>query len=297
MSIDCANLCRNRFRDPRKAGFTITELLVVIAAISLLLGLMLHAVTAVRSDANRTVEMAAARSLGVAWAGYAMDNRGRVLPGYASGFRARDGDGEWVDTQTAPVAVKRWPLRLATYLSNDFASLYPGALASQLDQLASSPTEELLYSVSVHPAFGLNSVFVGGDENYGGFSDVFNETFGDFYVTGVSSIKRPENLVVFATTRSEAAGPTGSGEIREGFFRALPPAWLLPLWSDEHDPETAESSGFLSDRHREADGQDVCIVTTADGGVATETIEELRDMRRWSNRARNQTDALQPQGP
>ena len=62
-------------------------------------------------------------------------------------------------------------------------------------------------------------------------------------------------------------------------------------------PETAESSGFLSDRHREADGQDVCIVTTADGGVATETIEQLRDMRRWSNRARNQTDALQPQGP
>lgn len=278
-------------------GFTLTELLIVVAAISLLLALVIHVATAVRSDSYRASEMAAARSLGVAWNSYALDHRGRVLPGYAGGFRARDVTGEWVDTQTTPIAANRWPLRLAPYLGHDFASMYSGPVAKVLDELSASPTEEVLYAVSVHPAFGLNSVFVGGDENYGGFSEVFRETFGDFYIRRLSSIRRPDQLVVFATSHSEEAGPSGDGGLYEGFFRVLPPSWVSPLWASVHDPEDPTSSGFLSDRHRQAGGESVCITVTADGGVAAETVESLRDMRRWSNLARHRNDVLGATGP
>ena len=297
MRIQGPKCAGNRPQGAWTGGFTLVELLVVVTAISLLLALVLHVATAVRNDAVRTNEMSAARSLATAWNGYSMDHRGRVLPGYAGGFRARDAAGEWVDTQTTPIAANRWPLRLAPYLGHDFASMYSGPVARELDQLAATPTEEILYAVSVHPAFGLNSVFVGGDENYGGFSEVFRQTFGDYYVTRLSSIKRPDRLVVFATAHGEDGGPSGGGGLVEGFFRVLPPSWLTPLWADEHDPEDPASSGFLSDRHRRTGGERVCIVTTADGGVATETIESLRDMQRWSNVARHRDDVIEAQGP
>ena len=270
-------------------GFTIVELLVVVASIGLILSLLIYAVGAVRGDASRTSEMSAARSLGTAWNTYALDHRGRVLPGYVEGFKTRDEDGNIIDSQSDPIASMRWPLRLAPYVGNDFRALYSGPTARYLSELSVLPREDILYSVSVLPAFGLNSVFVGGDKNYLGFNDLALDTFGDFYVERLASIKRPDQLVVFATARCASSGPNGDGTISEGFFRVLPPLWVSPEWDDEYDPDDVNSAGFLSPRHRNGN-DDVCIVTTADGGVSTETIESLRDMRKWYNDADHSLD-------
>ena len=267
-----------------RRGFTIVELLTTIGAIVLLIAIVIHAATAAKTGADRATESVAARTLGVAWTTYATDHRGAILPGYAEGFRARGADGEWIDTQTVPVAAKRWPLRLAPYLGHDLASFYSGPEADRVAELADAPSDEALYAVSAYPSFGLNSVFVGGDENHGGFSPIFEQTFGRFYATRLSTVRHPDRLTVFATSRTDEAAPGVTGDIREGFFRVLPPSWASPLWSDVYDPEDPASAGFLSPRHAQH-GDDVAITTTVDGAVSTATIDELRDMRRWSDQA------------
>lgn len=277
--------------DVAARGFTIVELLTSLLAIVVLIGLVVHASTSVRRGADRASEMAAARSLGIAWSSYAMDHRGSILPGYASGFRARDAAGEFIDTSTAEVAAQRWPLRLAPYLGHDFAALYSGPARNELSELASGPTEDLLYRVSVRPSFGLNSVFVGGDLNFGGFSDIMRQTFGDFYARGLSSVRHPDRLVVFST--SHAADPSLFSGVQEGFFRVLPPAWTSPIWTEEYDAEDPATHGFVSPRHQVGDNE-VAITTTVDGAVSTRTIEELRDLRRWSNLADSADWTMQP---
>ena len=276
-----------------RRGFSLVELLVAIGTISVLIALVFHAATSVRSGASKATEMASARGLITAWTGYSTDNRGSILPGYASGFRGRDAAGEWLDVSTADVAVMRWPLRLAPYLGHDFAALFSGDSRDALDALADAPTESRLYTVSVAPAFGLNSVFVGGDENYGGSSEIFTQTFGNFYVTKLSRIRKPSELGVFFTSQGLSSL---TGRVQQGFFRVLPPAWTLPLWSDEYDPANPASAGFVSPRHTEG-AKDVAIVATADGGVSTDTIDDLRDMRRWCELADSPDWLMTPVGP
>ncbi len=278
-------------------GFTIIELLTGIAAVAILMAVVIHAGTAVRTASERVSEMAAARALGIAWTGYAMDHRGAVLPGYASGFEAVDANGESIATQTVPIAARRWPLRLAPYLGHDLASLYSGPHRDYATEIASLPDDESLYAVSAFPSFGMNSVFVGGDENFGGYSGIFLETFGRFYVDRLSSVRRPDRLITFATSRTNESTPGSTGPIREGFFRVLPPAWTLPLWADEYDPADPASVGFVSPRHRQSESEEVAIVTTVDGSVSTSTIDELRDLRRWSNAASDADWVMEPIGP
>ena len=275
-------------------GFTIVELLTSLLAIVVLIGLVIHASTSVRRGADRASEMASARSLGIAWSSYAMDHRGAILPGYAAGFRARNAAGEFIDTSTAEVAAQRWPLRLAPYLGHDFAALYSGPARNELSELTSGPTADLLYRVSVRPSFGLNSVFVGGDQNFGGFSDIMRQTFGDFYARGLSTVRRPDRLVVFSTSHAE--DPSLFSGVQEGFFRVLPPAWTSPIWSEDDDPEDPTAHGFVSARHQVGD-EPVAITTTVDGAVATRTVHELRDLRHWSNLADSADWTMQPIGP
>lgn len=287
----------HRFAHPQapvlRRGFSLVELLVAIGTIAVLVALVFHAATSVRSGASKASEMASARGLITAWTGYSTDNRGSVLPGYASGFRGRDASGEWLDVSTADVAVMRWPLRLAPYLGHDFAALFSGDSREALDGLADSPVDSRLYTVSVAPAFGLNSVFVGGDENYGGGSEIFTQTFGDFYSTQLSRIRNPSALGVFLTSRSISSV---TGRVEEGFFRVLPPAWTMPLWDTEFDSNDPTSAGFVSPRHEEG-ARDVAIVATADGGVVTNTIDELRDMRRWCDQADSADWLMTPTAP
>ncbi|MBC02329.1 MAG: hypothetical protein CMJ34_03355 [Phycisphaerae bacterium] len=270
-----------RFSPVPRRGFSLVELLVAIGTVALLVALVIHAAGSVRSGASKASEMAAARALITAWTGYATDNRGSVLPGYASGFRGRDASGEWLNVSTADVAVMRWPLRLAPYLGHDFAALFSGESRDTLDAIASASTASGLYTVSVAPAFGLNSVFVGGDENYGGSTEIFTDTFGDFYATRLSTIRNPDELGVFFTSQSRSSV---TGDVQQGFFRVLPPAWTTPLWSAEFDPEDPVTAGFVSPRHTEG-AREVAIVANVDGGIVTNTIDELRDMRRWCDLA------------
>ena len=279
----------------RTAGFTLVELLVVIGLVAVLSALVMHAMSALRESSQRVSEMSAARTLGQAWNSYAIDNSGRVLPGYHyDQFEVTDAFGnDWMPSGEEGeelILVKRWPWRLAGYLGSNLKALYTDVTDMRLDQLSGEERNSLLYQVSVAPSFGMNSVYVGGDENYGGFSDIMLETFGQFYVDRLSKVRHADDLIVFTTARGTNGVPgSPDAETVEGYFRVLPPAYAQPLWDGEFDDADPGSAGNVSPRH----GGDA-ITVTVDGRVATESIEELRDMRKWCDKAGSSDWLLTP---
>lgn len=65
---------------PRLSGFTLLELLVVIAVLSILTGLLLPALTAARTAARNTQCKSNLRQLALGFVAYAAENRGAMMP-------------------------------------------------------------------------------------------------------------------------------------------------------------------------------------------------------------------------
>lgn len=73
----------------RRRGFTLIEVLVVVALIATLLGMLLPAMGSARGSAARVLCMSNQRQLVTAWLMYASDHRGRALPHLAPGTSQR----------------------------------------------------------------------------------------------------------------------------------------------------------------------------------------------------------------
>ena len=195
------------------AGFTLVELLVVLAILALVLSALLPVLSRMRTASERAREIAAARELVGAWQQYAQDSNGAVLPGYKSGLPAYDADRNPIATQTIGVTANRWVWRLAPYIGHNFDALYLGEHERVLRELETTDISNYLYQTSVFPSFGLNSVWVGGDENYGGFSSAFLGLYGKFYVTRLSEIAQPASLILGLGPRRTTRTIPRRGEI------------------------------------------------------------------------------------
>jgi prepilin-type N-terminal cleavage/methylation domain-containing protein len=64
---------------PRRHGFTMTELLVVIGLIAILASMLLPVIRKTRAAAHTTVCLSNLRQMGVAWQMYVAENHGRVM--------------------------------------------------------------------------------------------------------------------------------------------------------------------------------------------------------------------------
>ncbi|MDI9403833.1 MAG: prepilin-type N-terminal cleavage/methylation domain-containing protein [Limnohabitans sp.] len=273
------------------AGFTLVELLVVLAILALLLAILLPVLSRLRTASTRAREIAAARELVSAWNQYAQDSNGVVLPGYRSGLPAYDEHRDPIAAQTIGVTANRWVWRLAPYLGHNFGAMYLGEHERLLRELETTDTSNYLYQTSVFPSLGLNSVWVGGDENFGGFSSAFINLYGKFYVTRLSEIQRPSSLLVFASARGQDASPGGTGDVVEGYFRIRSPFFDTRTWASLYADEDPASWGNLSRRN----GGDV-VVGYADGHAEAQSPESLDDMRLWSNGATSRDWTLTPGG-
>lgn len=279
----------------RKSGFTIVELLVVIGVITLLLSLLLPALASIKASGRQTVELSAARQLMGAYAAYSAAHKDSLLPGYVDRIpdsptgriiRAFDPRGAEITGGQLSTARQRWVWRLAPYMKFDVRGMYPNGSSELLESLEQQNYADFLYKVSVSPALGLNSEWVGGDRDASGFlrpdhplRNVLD--FNSYYVSAMAQVQHPNKLLVFASSRGvdpdNAAGPP-----IEGYFRIQSPYFtaLQPLrWSAEFNAgEPPVNYGFISPRYG---GKSVTAFI--DGHTEMLDKVKIRDMRYWAN--------------
>ncbi|HMN41100.1 MAG TPA: prepilin-type N-terminal cleavage/methylation domain-containing protein [Phycisphaerales bacterium] len=271
----------------RSRGFTLVELLVVVAVIALLVSLLLPALAKARRTANTVRELSAGQHLMTAYVLYSNDARGDLLPGYVppewtsaspppgvKTLDVRDDSGE----PLTGVQAQRYPWRIAPYMNFDFAGLYKDEKV--LRRYLQRP--DFNYVISLSPSFGLSSAFIGGDADRQGFNAVALRNFGPFYITRLDQAVRTDRLIAFASCHG--VNPDG-GELVPGFFRADPPSIRTRLWPTTPpaaNPDALPGQfGNLDYRHENAKA----AVLHMDGHAELRDFKSLDDMTRWSNNA------------
>ena len=265
----------------RQGAFTLIELLVVIAIVGLLIAMLAPALAKCRQAARKSRELTAGQQLMTAYHLYANDFRSAVLPGCATPeMTAAPGPGslEVKDNLGQPiygVIARRYPWRIAPYLDYNFSGLYddPKILDRYRDR------SDFQYVVSLSPSLGINADFVGGKGDPGlGFNPGILGQYGRFYITRLDEALNPQNLLVFTSAR----GVDPDGGTVAGFHLVDAPNFLTPRWAagpfDSALP--ASSFGGVDPRHSQQS-----VTAFFDGHVDALKLDELRDMRKWANRA------------
>ncbi len=289
-----------------RRGFTLLELLIVVAVIALLVGTIFPAMRMVRASGGLARELSIARQLMVGYQSYAYDNRSMLLPGYYNpnnfSFQV---DGPLpayneAGTRLDGGAAYRYPWRIAPYLDYNLDALYLDPVLKT--RLSSDQDIDSTYLLSVYPALGINGVFVGGDSERGGFlADDPNlpagvpDAFLNFYARRLSDVKLPPQLIVFASARINTENLAVDGAaVTEGFHKLTAPNTpTLDPWSKHYIEDctqdcASETFGNVSLRHpglsAAAGFFDGHTGTLTYGG--SEGIENnIRDMRHWAPQA------------
>lgn len=291
------------FQRPRR-GFTLMELLVVVAVISLLVGAVFPAIRMVRRSSGLARELATARQLMVGYRSYAYDNRSALLPGY---YNPEDFTGSGplpafndLGKRLSGGAAYRYPWRLAPYLDYNLDGLYLDPVLKTA--MKSDPNYDPNYLLSLYPSLGINSVFLGGDSEFFAFQSEnpnippgqLPDAYKTFYARRLSEVKLPPQLIVFASSRT--AKWAYNAEVTEGFHKLTPPHSpknKRPDWPERYvedcaDGCNAEAFGNISLRHPGLsaavgffDGHTGTLTYGAEDG----TEDNIRDMRHWAPRA------------
>jgi prepilin-type N-terminal cleavage/methylation domain-containing protein len=281
----------------RSRGFTIVEVLVVVAIVGLLTTLLITAARAIRGMASGAIEATGLRQVLTGYTLYALDHSGTLLPGYPdpNDVHVTDQDGAPIPHDAWP-ARSRYPWRLAPYLDYGFETMYVGQQRRFLEdapECSSLPA----YSISAYPSFGLNAEWLGGHKSstLGWAQDM------QLHVTHLAQVRRPAKLLAFASARSEVdAGCPGlhATPWAHGYFEVISPVTLRSTgitwptgdgaYETMGEPNTF---GFVSFRESAPDGEGVgaipgkALIGTVDGHVESVTVGELADMQRWANPA------------
>lgn len=309
----------------QRRAFTLVELLVTVAIIALLAGITAVALRPIRNTAKRTDSANALRQMVLGASAYTADNNGVILPGYVSaerlellGIDPKLASGRSVDPRLAYGGggmggsgeisdASSYVWRLAPYLDDAWKTMYTDyanrgivdVLTSEMNR-ASPPGDPPAYGpytatagdlgAARMPSFGMNSIFVGGDDVHGGSAITRRNPWepalaaGEsvLAVTRLSEARSPSRLIVFAPSRYPwneqddrfAAWPRGrqvlgSPEVRPPFIEldrsGSSPAdwtWITRQWhindGSTSTPEVAK---------READNTGEASDFSAGGGL------------------------------
>lgn len=275
-------------------GFTIAEILVTMAVIAILMGLLLPALSSVRTAGRMTTEMSAARQLMMAYTSYANVNRDAVMPGYKTGLPAYTEDGVPIADIQIDVVGARYPWRIAPFLGHNFRGLYLNEHRRMLDELEHQDRSLYVYTVSVAPSLGLNATWLGGHQGNLAFNPTAQSVYGRFYVTRLSEARRPDMLLSFCSARgTDPLNYTDNVAVTEGYFEVRSPIWRAAdgvLWPETFDAGRDPADfGFVSPRYN---GE--AVTAFVDGHVDGLSLRELRDMRHWANQADSEEYGLAP---
>lgn len=276
----------------RRAAFTIVELMVTVSVIAVLMGLLFPAIHGARRAALRTNELVAAQQLMLGYIAYTNDHKDHVMPGYMTGLPAYDASGTPLEDLAIPAVAARYPWRIAPYLDYTFRGLYKNGQERVLEEMEYTAYDNYIYVVSLSPSLGLNTAWVGGDQNQLGFNPTALNAYGKFYATTLTEIFFPQRLMVFTSARGIDPLDPGAPMV-EGYYRVQSPRFSESggyTWTENyHEADTPADYGFVSLRYG---GH--AVSAFADGHVGTVGEKQVTDMRHWANRADSANWGLEP---
>jgi prepilin-type N-terminal cleavage/methylation domain-containing protein/prepilin-type processing-associated H-X9-DG protein len=266
-------------RPPGRPAFTLVELLVVIGIISVLIGILLPALSAARKSGQQVRSLSNIRTVVAGFTQYHIDNRGCLPFGYPPAVV----DG-WAVRAELPTGgtigfpeASRYPWRLIRYVGDLWSILY-----SHKDNVPADEAAANAYTISLYPTYGINAYYVGGHTGFFGFDPATgrpNPTGPA--VSKITRVRHPTRLIAFADATS--AGVPGAG-VDDGWFVVTPPRKRGVQWTVEKGkcvPATAGVSMGLP-QGRYGRGAACAFV---DGHVESLQPDELTDMTYWSDAA------------
>ena len=270
-------------------GFTLVELLVVIALISILLGIVVTATSNVMQSAKSSAESSSLRQLLRAYTLAATDHHGKLITGYSNGEDENivGPDGEQIHWP----ASGRYVWRILPYLDNAMGTLYVNREQDVLTQVEGSDCYS--YIMSLYPSFGLNSEWLGGDYRTTASPALESHRL---YAAHLSDVKQPAKQLVFASAAapigseddSDSSGCIGSNPstLGQGYFEIRSPYdfdWRWNTIDGEHSfVQTEDSADFGNVDPRHA-GE--VLTGQLDGSTTFISLKDLSDMRRWTPKA------------
>ena len=268
----------------RRRAFTLIELLVVISIIALLIGILLPALGSARRSAQALRSKSDLKQLMTGYTAYQVDNKGNVMVAYPPNVL----DGHEIKVQYAghefvSVIARRYPWRLVPYVSDVWEVMHNHKDMPELPGASDSPraADRKAYQLSLHPAYGMNDVFVGGSSNHGGYVGD-QAVHGEHVVFHAGEVRRSSELIVLGESQvrnfySDLSDP------QEGYFRLTPPRARGDQWRADGDGFELISEALMGiPKGRYGPSANMGFF---DGHVDDKQPEELNDMRYWANDA------------
>jgi len=236
-------------------AFTLVELLVAIAIVGLLAGLGLPALSSALQAGKKAKEVAAIKSLIIAYNSYTADNNNTLMKSYDINGTANDINGNPIGGEDSHEA-HRWPWRLAPYFNYGF---YSTTHVNEVESyIKSQGGLSQTYLVSVIPSFGL-SLYCGGNDYEGKAQHSI--------ATNINQVQKPSRFIAFVSSRSMAVGNR-----YEGFYYVDIPK------SQKYDKKgNPKSSGNISARYSEQ-----AVVAFLGGNVQVMPYSELTNKILWA---------------
>jgi prepilin-type N-terminal cleavage/methylation domain-containing protein len=287
-----------------RCGFTIVEIIVVMAIIGILVAVLVPALTGARMRAKKLDELNLISNVGKSWTMYIVDHQDKLLQGYISTEVQAQLELAWafpdeslvppapLYTSAMPNDAGPWTFRLLDYLDYDWRSVL---FYRDTDEWTSSELREYAEIVANEPAFGYNGYYVGGwwimNNHTSRPTTLFQSvvlTDGErtsVVSTAGSHIRKPDQQLIFCSTFFAHQGMHYHLEDdTPGSFFASPSVLArVKKWIPLPGNQIEARFDAYAPLGRFTGMPTICF---ADGSVESVEIETLRNQQMWIPKAR-----------